>query len=721
MREDLFMTDFSALKTAVFAKTADRERPTEDYHAYLAYRAHLNDPIAVAKGYAAAARMTGPRAHVYDNDLIAGSARGRIDDSIPQTRLDQAVRFCDSFGRNPFRQNGDHYAPSYTVFLKRGVAGTVSDIDRSLAVHRTDADYPKKRDFLHGCRAAMEGFRTMLLKYAEACDAKQGDAQLRTRMDTIARDLRHLAAKPPETFRQALQLVWMTHTAFYYEQRYAMAFGRMDQYLLPYYKRDVERGELDYAGAVKLLRATLIKLGESFLFGGDNVCNIAIGGVTREGDDAVNELSYALLEAVRDCNIPGPNLSARLHDGIDPHFVDECLKVIGTGLGYPALMNDEVNIPALHRHGYTLEDARDYCMVGCIENFIPGKQPPWSYGRWNTPMYLEAVLTRGVSMLNGRDIGIDTGALDKLDTMEKFVAAYEKQLAYAADEYVRLFDNENDRYNRAHFVQPFLSCLCEDCVERGLDINDGGALYPSVHGAGCMGIATVADSLAAIEKAVYVDRIITLEGLRDALAADFNGYDALQRYLLSCPKYGNDDDFVDKYAVWFVEVSERVFRNHRTRDGGAYYTAIASNVNNIPAGKDVAATPDGRHAGQPLSDAASPMHGQDRSGPTAVVASCTKPDYTLVSCGTVLNQKYSPVMFSDPALRQKLLALILTYFQKRGQEIQINAVSREVLKDAMEHPEKYTGLVVRVSGFSMFYTQLSRAVQEDILKRTEHE
>ncbi|MEA4823550.1 MAG: pyruvate formate lyase family protein [Clostridiaceae bacterium] len=714
---------FDRLKAAVMEKRASPARPADDYYAYLAFRTHLNDPVSVAKGYVAAARMRDPEAFVYDDDLIAGSARGRIRDDLSDAQYTQAHAYADSFGRNTFRTNADHFAPDYNTFLERGVAGTLSAIDRSLAVHRIDADFPKKRAFLTGARAAMEGFRDMLLKYAAVCEKKaaSGDDERRSRMLEIASDLRYLSAHPPVTFRQALQLVWMTHTAFYYESRYAMAFGRMDQFLYPYYQHDIDAGTLTFDGAVTLLRATLIKLGESFLFGGDNVCNIAIAGCTREGKPALNELSYALLYAVRDCNIPGPNLSARLYDGIDPHFIDECLKVIGTGLGYPALMNDDVNIPALARHGYTLEDARDYCMVGCIENFIPGKQPPWSDGRWNTPLYIEAVLTRGKSMLDGRDIGIDTGKLSSLDTMDKFMAALEAQLQFSADEYVRLFDNENDRYNRSHYVQPFLSCFCEDCIGRGLDVNDGGALYPSVHGAGCMGIATVADSLAAIEKTVYVDRIVTLEALRDALAADFEGNDDLRRALLACPKYGNDDDFVDKYAVWFVEIADRVFSTHRTHDGGAYYTAIASNVSNIPAGLEVAAMPDGRRAREPLSDAASPMHGMDTSGPTAVIKSCTKPDYTLVSCGTVLNQKYSPVMFRDPALRAKLLSLIQTYLRLGGQEMQINAVSREVLRDAMAHPENYAGLVVRVSGFSMFYTRLSRAVQEDILMRTEHE
>lgn len=269
-------------------------------------------------------------------------------------------------------------------------------------------------------------------------------------------------------------------------------------------------------------------------------------------------------------------------------------------------------------------------------------------------------------------------------------------------------------------MQPFLSCFCYPCIERGLDINDGGALYPSVHGAGCMGIATYADSLAAIEMYVYDKMEFSMQELREALLNDYKGHEDIQIKLLSAPKYGNDDDFVDKYAKWYVQIHDEIFSKYRTRDGGSIYTAIASNTSNIPAGLEIAATPDGRNDRAPLSDAASPMHGRDKNGPTSALNSLAKPDYSKVSCGTVVNQKYSRSMFTDPEKRRKLLQLIKVYFKKGGQEIQINSVSRDVLQDAMEHPEKYTDLVVRVSGFSAYYNTLSREVKLDILQRTEH-
>jgi len=710
------MNDFAALKKDVFEQNAPK-RSCSDYYAARALRTHLNDPVVIARGYAAAAQFRDHRKYVYRDDLILGSSRGKIaPENVSDEQLQKAEQLVRSYGYNSFWTNSDHFAPDYPGFLSLGVGGMLSKIRASRAAHRLDADFEKKKNFLEAAEIAMLGFRDMILGYAAEAERMGGEELLKA-----AAVCRKLADHAPETFREALQLVWLCHVAFLYEKRYAMALGRLDQHLWPFYERDLAAGRITYAEAVELLKATFIKIGESWLLGGDDVVNIAIGGVKRDGTTAVNELSYAMLEAVRECNIPGPNLSARLHEGIEERFIDACLQVIGTGLGYPALMNDEINIPALHRHGYTLEDSRDYCMVGCIENFITGKQPPWSDGRYNVPLYLEAVLTRGYSLLDGTEIGIDTGAPEQMDTMDKFVAAFEAQLQYAADEYARVFKNENERYNREHYSQPFLSCFCEDCIARGLDINDGGAVYPSVHGAACMGIATVADSLAAIQRLVYDEKVLTLGELKTVLEADFAGYEELRKKMLACPKYGNDDDYVDRWAIWYVEVCDRVFAKHRTWDDGAFYTGIASNTSNIPAGLEVAATPDGRKAREPMSDAASPMHGMDHNGPTAVVNSCTKPDFRLVSCGTVLNQKYTPEMFRDPALRAKLSALVRTYFAKGGQEMQINAVSREILQDAMAHPEQYGSLVVRVSGFSAFYTRLSREVQEDILKRTEHD
>lgn len=695
-----------------------------NYLAYLGYSQHYDDPVPIARAYAIESLFTRHKKHIYDNDLVAGSIRGRITtDPISDAQLQLADRVVASYGSNYFLTNADHFAPDYKTFLKDGVQGTLDKIDKSLEVHKNDPDFAKKEVFLKAAKITMKAFSQMIRQYGEAAKAKAQeltDPFNKSNLQKIANICEKISLKAPETFHEALQLVWFVHLSFQYEGRYAMALGRLDQFLYPYYENDVKNGTLTRDQALKLVQYTLFKIGENRYFGFDDVVNIAIGGVKRDGTGGVNELSYIILEAVKNCNIPGPNLSARLYKGMPDEFLDECLKVIGTGLGYPALMNDEVNIPALHRVGYALEDCRDYCMVGCIENFIQGMQPPWSDSRYNVPKYIELAWNNGKCAQTGVQMGPQTGDVSEFKTMADFMAALEKQMAFGAAEYVALFNNENQRYNKFNYMQPYLSCYCASCIERGLDINDGGAYYPSAHGAGCMGIATVADSLAAIEEAVYNRKICTFETLKEALLADFNGYEDLRAKLLNLPKYGNNIDLVDKYAVWFVDITHKLFSKYRTWDGGAFYTAIASNVQNISAGSVIAATPDGRKNGMPLSDAASPMRHADKNGPTGVINSVTKPDYTKVACGTVLNQKYTPNMFTDPQKRAKLLALIKTYFAKGGQEMQINSVNRAILQDAMDHPENYRDLVVRVSGFSAYYTQLDRSVQLDILQRTEH-
>ena len=655
--------------------------------------------------------------YVYDCDRIAGSRHGNFVSDYDPKELNKARGICGSYGYLGFWTNSDHFAPGYDRFLHEGICGTMARIDESLLVHRND---PDKVEFLTAQKEVLTGFSAFVRRHSEAAleaAARTDNEDYRKELASLAADLAYASWEKPVTLRQALNLVWLIHLSFLFQNKYAMALGRMDQYLYSFYQHDIEAGILTPEEAEDLFGCTFMKIVE---YGHGDTVNICIGGVTPAGDEGINDLSYVILHAVRDCNVPGPNLSARLHEGMPDRFLDECLQVIGTGLGYPALMNDRVNIPALQRHGYAPEDARDYCFVGCIENFIPGKQPAWSDGRFNVPHFLEAVFHRGLSMVDQGYYGIDTGAVEDLATMDDFMKAFEAQVAYAAGEYVTIFNNENGRYNYRHYAQPFMSLFCDDCIARGMDINCGGARYFSVHGAGCMGIGTIADSLAAVEKVVYNDKKCTIAELRDALAANFEGYESLRALLQNAPKYGNNDDFVDKYAVWYVEYLDKVFSQYRTRDGGVFYTAIASNTQSVSAGHITGATPDGRLAGVPLSDAASPTYGVDKNGPTAAFLSLCKPDYRLVSCGTVVNQKYTPDMLSDPAKRAALTAAIQVYFSRGGQEVQINCVSREVLKDAMAHPENYGGLIVRVSGFSAYFTSLAKEVQEDILHRTEH-
>ena len=676
------------------------------YYKGLGYAQHIKEDTPIARAYAFASMLAHEKKHIYANDLIVGSITGQFVSHPLEENAAYYEQFTKVTGERGWWQGCDHYASAYDRLLTIGVGGILQEIQESIQIHRDDKE---KVIFLTACQIEMEAFRDWIAAHA-----------LETEDPEIIRICNKIATEAPSSFREALQLVWFAHTVYLLQGLYAMALGRMDQYLYPYYRHDIDNGILYNEEAQNLLVNTFIKMHEQRVWlERDDVCNICIAGITPDGENAVNDLTYTILYAVKGCNIPGPNLSARIHPSPPDRFLREALQVIGTGLGYPALMNDEVNMAALRRMGYAQRDVNNYCMVGCIENFLPGMQPPWSDGRFDTVKMLELTLNRGRDLLTGEVKGIDTGDPLTFATMDDFMAAYEAQIRAGADFYAVYVLRDNARYNNRDYVNPFLSCLSYECVKRGKDLCNGGAIYPAAHGAVIMGIGTIADSLCAIEQCVYKDKSITMETLLAALKADFVGYEAEQQLLLAAPKYGNDCNDADKYAVWFTKYTADVFDQYRLADGGRIYTAMASNTSNIPAGRECGASPDGRKAREPLSDAASPTYGRDRMGPTYTIRSITKPDYSRVACGTVVNQKYTPSAFRGDTNINRLLALVRVYFKHGGQEMQINSVSRKVLIDAMEHPEKYQDLVVRVSGFSAYYTKLDRAVQLDILSRTE--
>ena len=685
------------------------------YYKYMGMKNVLNESISTIRAEGIKSVFSNTPVHIYKNDLIVGNVRGSYIKDADPILLEHSITFVNKLGRRQFQQNCDHYTPDYRKLVTIGINGMIDEIDSSLKKFKNDK---KKTDTLNSMRLTMEGFYNLIKNYAEEAKRQKGNPEYDDkRLDFIIKNCESLLSRAPQNFSEALQLTYLCHTAFLLLDMHN-ALGRMDQYLYPFYKNDIEKGILKDEDVIELLENVFEKIAVIETFAGFTaVINICIGGMNEKGECEVNGLSYCIIEAVKNVGRPGPNLSARITRNTPDEFLDAALKSIGTGIGYPALMNDEINIAALKKYGYKDEDVYDYCMVGCIENVIAGKQPPWTDGRFDTPRYLDYVFNNGKSKFN-KSVGLDLGDVENIKSMNDFMKNFEEQLKFGVQEYFIKFESENNFINQEFFPEPFISCFCRGCASKGLDVNNGGSMYPSVHGVGLMGIGTVSDSLAAIEKVVFVDKEATLTDIKNALNSNFEGYDGLRKKLISAPKYGNDDDFVDKYAVWFVKYLSSLFMEYKTRDGGGIYTAIAANTSNIPAGKIINATPDGRLCGEPLSDAASPTYGKDINGATATFNSLSKPDYTLVATGSVVNQKFSPSMFEGEN-RKKLLSLIKTYFKKGGQEIQINSTSRKILEDAMHHPENYKDLVVRVSGFSEYYTRLSKAVQEDILSRTQ--
>ena len=449
--------------------------------------------------------------------------------------------------------------------------------------------------------------------------------------------------------------------------------------------------------------------------------NITLAGTRPDdGEDATNELSYLVLEACKRVGRPGGNCTARIHAGTPEAFLVKCAEVIRTGIGYPAVTNETLIIRGLVEHGYPLPDARDYCCVGCIETQIQGRQGPWADGRANPLHCLNLALFRGLDSLSGKQAGPDTG--EPCD----FEAFYQAFMAQAHLQIRQLIDRADARQRR-HFEQaeeftaPLLSALVADCIERGRDVNDGGARYPGCYGFGSMGIASIADSLAAVRQFVYAERRFTLDQLRTMLRADFEGFEAERQLLLrGAPKFGNACDAVDALAARVVTDLAAEYRRHRTPEGGHYFMLMGSNVQNIAAGREIGATPDGRKARTPISDASSPTFGRDTQGPTAAIRSIGRLPYHLAAGGNVVNLKLDPACIEGEAGLRRLAALIRTCFDLGGQELQFNTTDSRVLRAAMDRPEGYESLVVRVSGFSATYVRLDRSVQQDILARTEH-
>ncbi len=512
-----------------------------------------------------------------------------------------------------------------------------------------------------------------------------------------------IASGAPRSFRQALQLVWLTHLAYKTEGRYHMALGRIDQYLWPFYQRDIQAGELTPEEALDYLChlwARLDEIGE--------VQNICIGGLTPDGEDATNELSFLCLEATRRVQSPHTNLSARFHDRTPQRFHRACFEVIRSGIGFPAIFNDHVLLPGLEEIGIPPEAGRDYCMVGCIETMLPGRQPAWSDSRFNTPLYLLQAL---------RQLGAEAHP-----TYERLVALFQQALAEAVAAHAAVVNAHIARFPAEKYPDPFLSAFTRDCIGRGRDINAGGAQFPRLHGVAVMGLATIADSLAAVKKLVFEEARLGCAELLAALEADFAGAEALRQALLhKAPKYGNDDPYVDEIAAQVVQWTAEECLKHEVIGGGRFVSAMAANVQNISAGKEVGATPDGRKAFTPLSDAASPYFGRDLNGPTAFLQSVSTPDYHKVLTGSVINMRFDPDHFAGEEGARRFLTFTNYFVAQRIPELQFNFSKNETLLAARREPEKYRDLVVRVSGFSARFVELAEEVQDDIMRRRAHQ
>lgn len=572
-------------------------------------------------------------------------------------------------------------------------------------------------------------------------------AERRSELLTIADDCEHIAHRPQQTFWQALQLCYFIQLLLQIESNgHSVSFGRMDQYLYPWYRRDVELEQtLGREQAIELLQGCWLKLLEinkirsgthsKASAGSPLYQNVTIGGqnlVAGVPQDAVNPLSYAILESCGRLRSTQPNLSVRYHAGISDDFLDACTQVIRCGFGMPAFNNDEIVIPAFIALGVAPQDAYQYAAIGCIETAVAGK---WGYrctgmSFLNFARVMLAALESGRDATSGHVFLPQTQALSQgnFSDFTQVMAAWERQIRYYTRKSIEIeYVVDTVLEENAHDI--LCSALVDDCIERAKSIKQGGAHYDWVSGLQ-VGIANLGNSLAAVKQLVFEQRRISQQALARALAEDFDGpqHEQLrQRLVNGAPKYGNDNDSVDAllvqaYGYYIDELSHYHNPRHgRGPIGGGYYAGTSSISANVPFGAATLATPDGRKAHTPLAEGASPASGTDRLGPTAVMGSVGKLPTSAILGGVLINQKLNPDTLENESDRQKLMQLLRTFFEvHQGWHVQYNIVSRETLLDAKAHPERYRDLVVRVAGYSAFCTALSPDTQDDIIARTEH-
>ena len=640
--------------------------------------------------------------------------------------------------------SGDaHLAVEYEKVLKEGLrsyeARTQACMD---ALDLTDYKNLKKYYFYRGILIVIQAVKDFAARYADLAESQAKDAapERASELKEMARILRKVPYNPADTFHEAVQSLWLVHLVLQIESNgHSLSYGRMDQYLYPYYKADLEDGLITEDSACELMTNLWLKTftinkirswsHTQFSAGSPLYQNVTVGGQTTDHKDAVNPMSYLILRSVAQTRLPQPNLTVRYHAGLSDDFMNEAIEVVKLGFGMPAFNNDEIIIPSFIARGVKEEDAYNYSAIGCVETAVPGK---WGY-RCTGMSFLNFPKSLLIAMNDGVDPKSGTKLIEGVGHF-KDMKSYE-DLEHAWDVIIRDFtrhsaiiENACDMVLEEEVPDVLCSALCEDCIGRGLTLKEGGAIYDFISGLQ-VGIANLADSLAAIKKLVFEEHKLTTEELWHALETDFAGEDGeriRQMLINDAPKYGNDDDYVDQlvvdaYDVYIDEVKKYPnTRFGRGPIGGIRYAGTSSISANVGQGRGTLATPDGRHAGEPLAEGCSPSHAMDRHGPTAVFKSVSKLRTEEITGGVLLNQKVTPTLMSKDENKVKLIALLRTFFNAlHGYHVQYNVVSRETMLDAQVHPEDHRDLIVRVAGYSAFFNVLSRQTQDDIIARTE--
>lgn len=649
------------------------------------------------------------------------------------------------FGMEGKLNAGDaHLAVNYEKVLKHGIKGYLDKIDEYK--NKLDLTIPESIDklvFYKASKTVLEAVSNFILRYSTLANelaCKEEDITRREELLQMSEICSNISLKPASSFKEAIQIVWFIQLILQIESNgHSLSYGRFDQYLYPYYKHDLDNGIINEAEALELLTCLWIKTltinkvrsqAHTLSSAGSPMYqNVTIGGQTTNKEDAVNELSFLVLKSVAQTRLTQPNLTVRYHKNLNKKFFDECIEVMKLGFGMPALNNDEIIIPSFINWGVKEEDAYNYSAIGCVETAVPGK---WGYrctgmSYINFPRVLLCAMNNGVDLTSGKRFTKGYGYFKDMKSYEELLNAWDKTVREMT-RYSVIVENAIDLASERDVPDILCSTLTDDCIARGKTIKEGGAVYDFISGLQ-VGIANMADSLAAIKKLVFEEKKITQEELWNAILDDFKSDEnkKIQDMLINeAPKYGNDNDYVDKLVVeaydsYLDEITNYPnTRYKRGPIGGIRYGGTSSISANVGQGMGTCATPDGRNAFEPLAEGCSPAHNSDKQGPTAVFKSVSKLPTDKITGGVLLNQKMTPQMLKSEENKQKLEMLISTFFNRlHGYHVQYNIVSKETLIDAQLHPENHKDLIVRVAGYSAFFNVLSKKTQDDIIGRTE--
>lgn len=623
--------------------------------------------------------------------------------------------------------------PGYDVILmKKGML----DIQQEAKDHLAKLDYENPDDiekiyFYKSVIDTTEGvmiYAKRLSEYAAQLAEKEMNPQRKAELQKISEVNAWVPAHKPRTFWEAIQSVWTIESLLVVEENQTgMSIGRVDQYMYPFYKADIESGRMTEYEAFELAGCMLIKMsemmwitsegGSKFFAGYQPFVNMCVGGVTRDGLDATNDLTYLLMDAVRHVKIYQPSLATRIHNKSPKKYMKKIVDVVRSGMGFPACHFDDAHIKMMLAKGVSIEDARDYCLMGCVEPQKAGRLYQWTstaYTQW--PICIELVLNHGVPLWYGKKVCPDMGELENFKTYEEFDNAVKEQIKYIT-KWTDVATVISQRVHRDLAPKPLMSIMYEGCMEKGKDVSAGGAMYNFGPGVVWSGLATYTDSMAAIKKLVFDDKKYTLQQLNEALKAEFVGFEQLRNDCLKAPKYGNDEDYADLIAADLINFTEMEHRKYKTLYSVLSHGTLSIS-NNTPFGQLTGASANGRKAWTPLSDGISPTQGADFKGPTAIIKSVSKLACDNMNIGMVHNFKLMAGLLDTPEGEEGIITLLRTACLFGNGEMQFNYLDNNTLIEAQKHPEQYRDLIVRVAGYSAFFVELCKDVQDEIISRT---